>query len=482
MMGQLEFKHLNSRLCVCVEGLISMESLTKEQTRIVDEFAEKHHVSKETSLRFLLGRKWDRDRADTLLCNYLNLIEEKKFKEMSINEIFDEMATGKLAILSTKAKDGTAILVINAKNHQPGTFSDADTLKLSYFMAELMTRDTETQKNGITILCNMEGLNWEQSDYGFYRDVVQMFQNNFPCRVKNVIVFSPPWWIQFLVGLINPFLKPKMRERIHMEVEREALLAWIDKESLPEELGGLYHYDHELFMKKQMAKAAKAKVTGLMSTTATHDDDDESLDEVEFKNDKIVENSGDDDDDTMIFDDNLAGELVEEREKAVRELDAAIKKRRASISSQQQQQPSIDFAKLARSKAARLSASLPDSMPLITPIASSNDDDGIDDGFQPPKQKEHDTPANTVIIETSVIINTNSIAEQAVDDNQPPIEPQQPKGMMMLSDDEDNTNNKDDMQSSKQPADLNLAPSLQSTIKPRRRMSAKKPRPSALQM
>ena len=69
----------------------------------------------------------------------------------------------------------------------------------------------------------------------------------------------------------------------------------------------------------------------------------------------------------------VAQELVQERLKAVAELDAAIEKRRASLSVQQQNTP-IDFARIARCKAARMSLSLSDALPfgLATPVAGAD--------------------------------------------------------------------------------------------------------------
>lgn len=412
-----------------------MENLTKEQDNIVKNFSEQHEVSNEISLRFLLGRKWDKDRADTLLDNYIKLKTEKAFEKLTVSEVMDELQTGKLKILGTKAKDGSAILMIDAVKHTPGQFSDSSTLKLSFYMAEVITQEVETQRDGITVLCNMDGLNWEQSDYAFYRDVIQLFQNNFPCRVKNIIVFRPPWWIKMLIGFVSPFMKPKMRNRIHMESEIEKILDWIEEANLPSEFGGTFTYDHDAFVKRQLAKASTAKIAGIMGKK-----EENHLEEVPL-------------DDKVTVDETLAGELVEEREKAVKELDAAIQKRRQSLTSQQRP---IDFTKLARSKAARMNMSLADTMPfsisMVTPQAP------------PPSKESREEIVDVETIETSKQEETSIV--------EPP--PPQPTGFLQLSDDEVDVEKVDDTQ---------LAPEGdQKRISKRRSKDGKKKRPTAIQM
>ena len=54
-----------------------------------------------------------------------------------------------------------------------------------------------------------------------------------------------------MVKMVSPFLKQKMRERIHI-VEEGELEGWIEKDQLTVELGGTFQYNHEDFIQKQM--------------------------------------------------------------------------------------------------------------------------------------------------------------------------------------------------------------------------------------
>ena len=333
-----------------------MEDLTKVQREIVEEFAKKHEVSTEIALRFLLGRKWDRVRADELLTNYLAMRKQRSFEQLCVNDVLEELNTEKLTIPGSCAKDQSSLLMINAMKHEPGKYAWDDTLRLAFFMAETITSEVKAQENGISIICNMEGLTWEQSDYTFYRDTIQLFQNNFPCRVKNIFVIKPPWWISFLIEFVKPSMKPKMRERIHCEDDKAVLLEYFEKDALPVELGGSLEYSHDAFVKRQMAKASTAKITKLISTKPL----EEEL--------KAIEEELEEGDAPIVVNEELASELIDEREKAIKELDMAIKKRRSSLNNQRKP---VDFTKLARSKAARLSVSLADSMPL--PVGEAMD-------------------------------------------------------------------------------------------------------------
>lgn len=450
-----------------------MDALTKVQQTIVEEFAAKHQVSLDIALRFMLGRKWDRDRADVLLANYKRLKEEKGFDQLTVNDVMEELKTGKLSILGSKAKDGSTLLMIDALKHTPGQFTNDSTLRLSFFMAETVTSSVDAQRDGITVICFMEDLNWEQSDYAFYKDVVQLFQDNFPCRVKNIFVFSPPWWISLLIKVVSPSMKPKMRERIHIVTERESLLEWIDKDALPVELDGHCKYDQESFIRRQMAKASTAKITGILSG-------DNQLDEVDL--------GGDDADGKMAVTEELAEELVEERERAVEELESAIQKRRASLTAQQ---TPIDFTKLARSKAARLTVSLADSMPVVTPIVPPAiesmhitqveseseilDVETVTPDEQPQQQQQQSPEEHHITLETIPEEETAAAG----------------KGFMDFSDDDDDDRGKGEEQDA--PVDVEkidddeakevVEEEEDATQKPKaRKRGSKRPRPAAIQM
>lgn len=454
----------------------NMESLTKVQQTIVEEFAAKHQVSLDIALRFLLGRKWDRDRADTLLANYKKLREDKGFDHLSVTDVLDELKTGKLTILGSKAKDGSTLLMIDALKHTPGQFPDESTLKLSFFMAEAVTSTVDAQRDGISILCFMEDLTWEQSDYAFYRDVITLFQDNFPCRVKNIFVFSPPWWISMLIAFASPYMKPKMRERIHIVTTRESLLEWIDINSLPKELDGELSYDHDAFIRRQMAKSSTAKITGILSGNTTAD-----MEEIDLST-----SSGQVADQASVSEE-LAKELVEERERAVEELEMAIRKRRSSLNSQQ---APIDFTKLARSKAARLTVSLADSMPVVTPIAA------------PPLEtfEKVDIGSESEILDVETVNSEDEtlpyIADKSEDEQHVTLLETIPeeriiasKGLMELSDEDEEKA----VHTSKQELDEHVdverldeddsKQELQTMEKPKsRKRGSRKPRPTAIQM
>lgn len=432
-----------------------MESLTKVQKTIVQEFAAKHQVSTEVALRFLLGRKWDRDRADTLLSNYAKLKTDNGFENVTINDVMEEFKTGKLSLLGSKAKDGSTLLFMNGLKHTPGQFTEDSTLKLSFFMAETVTSTVDAQRDGITVICYLEDLNWEQSDYAFYKKVVQLFQDNFPCRVKNIFVFSPPWWISMLIAFVKPVMKPKMRDRIHIVTDREALQEWIEKEALPVELDGECKYDQESFIRRQMAKTSTAKITGLLQMESVELREDDSTEELDVT-------------------DDLAEELVEERERAVEELEAAIQKRRSSLTSQQ---APIDFTKLARSKAARLTVSLADSMPVVTPVA--------------PIEDYNHSESESEIVDVETITPVEQAAETLPADKEHPTletipeekSPSPVRGFMDFSEEDEGAGDREedgnvDVEKLDEEDDK-----PEPTAKPKaRRRTSKKPRPTAIQM
>jgi hypothetical protein len=161
----------------------------------------------------------------------------------------------------------------------------------------------------------------------------------------------------------------------------------------------------------------------------------------------------------------LAEELRAERERSVDEIGAAIERQRGRSNSVSGEP--VDFTRLARSKAARLSVSLPDSMPLVTPIVGV-----IENG--PIKEEADGGTEDDVDVET--------VVEESEGEKESP----EKSGYLTLSDDEDDHDSDDedddavvDVESvEKEPTP---EPEPDPEPKPRKR-GTKKPLPTPIQM
>jgi hypothetical protein len=93
-------------------------------------------------------------------------------------------------IPGSRDKDDCTIFVLNVKDSIPGADKAEDILRLAFYLSEVALASMRTQRRGITILTNMEGLAWANYDREFQRMVLDFFQvrsSNQPSSDTSII-------------------------------------------------------------------------------------------------------------------------------------------------------------------------------------------------------------------------------------------------------------------------------------------------------
>lgn len=318
---------------------------------MVNEFMEAHpEVDRSVALKFNLGRKFIPERVEECYQSYQKTVLEHHFENVTAADVLNEMRTQKMYIPGTRDRNGAALFIINAAKHVPGQYDNEQTLKLAFYMGELLTSSPKTAQVGVTIISNMDGLEWANFDNQFQRNIINFFQANIPARVKNIILYRSPWWVSMLVKMVSPFLKQKMRERIHICDEGD-LLQFVEPDQLPSNLGGTFDYDHEAFLKREVAKVPSAVITGTAARPTTE--------EVVAAEAQRQPPPGT----VMLVSDEMAQRLNEERERVLHELDEKIRRRRESL---KEHTLPLDISKLLRSKTKRMTLDT-SAMPTMEP-------------------------------------------------------------------------------------------------------------------
>lgn len=204
-------------------------------------------VEREVAIKFLKGKKMDVDRAHKLLTNYQNMIRVRHFEKVTVKDVAEELRTGKMYIPGGTDRNGAQIVVIDATKHDPTKFSHEETIRLAFYTGQKATENPAVWDHGLTLLVNMSGYTWVQWDLALQRQILSLFTENIPARVKNILLFDPPWWIATIVRLVSPFLKEKMRNRLQI-VNKDRLRNFIDATHIPIVFGGNCMYDHEAFV------------------------------------------------------------------------------------------------------------------------------------------------------------------------------------------------------------------------------------------
>ena len=193
---------------------------------------------------FLRARKYDVERAFTLLVNYdyfrgkhANLVEGTTFEmvrpilEKGIIRIFgDRDSQGRRMIMFRPAQ-----LFENNKRHEDG-------IRTLIFVLDRLIEDEETQVNGFVFINNFEGMSAAKvimSDKSHVSVVMAIFQDAFPARFKAFHVVNNSTIFRIVYALMKPFMREKMRQRYHMHgSDRESLFAVLPKVDVPSDIDG----------------------------------------------------------------------------------------------------------------------------------------------------------------------------------------------------------------------------------------------------
>jgi hypothetical protein len=76
------------------------------------------------------------------------------------------------------------------------------------------------------------------------KKVMDSIQNHLPQRMAAIILVNAPWYVRFLVAMVRPMLKPKLRKKIHV-VSTEGLSEWFTPEQLPTIYGGQFELNNQ---------------------------------------------------------------------------------------------------------------------------------------------------------------------------------------------------------------------------------------------
>lgn len=232
-------------------------TLTPKQEAIVSAFmAQYPDASRSTAVKFCFGRKFELERIFPLYEAYKKRVQERHLENVTIVDVLDELRTEKMYLPGSRDRQGAALFVVRAGSHVPGQFPKESTLRLAFYMGERVTESLKTQKNGVTLLIDLDGTEWASFDANFMAEIIDFFQNHIPAAVKNILIWRAPWWIKSAIRVVSPFLKEKMRQRIHLCDNLHALQEYIDEQQLPSAFGGSLEYDHDSFIRRELSKTS----------------------------------------------------------------------------------------------------------------------------------------------------------------------------------------------------------------------------------
>lgn len=212
---------------------------------------EKSVVLSNTEDRFLLmflrARKFDVDKALQLYVNYhvfrhkhSNMLGDLNFK--SVEQVLHSEV---IRVIDARCLDGSKVLCVCPRNWDSVNVPFVDNFRATFLVLDKLIQDEETQINGFSVVYDFTGsslmsmLKVAQSELITKGILIELLQEAFPARFKGVHLVHQPWYVSMVLSVIKPFMKQKLRDRIHIHgSDFESLHKYIEAQYLPSELGG----------------------------------------------------------------------------------------------------------------------------------------------------------------------------------------------------------------------------------------------------
>ncbi|XP_067665575.1 alpha-tocopherol transfer protein-like [Haliotis asinina] len=195
-------------------------------------------------MKFLRARKFDQERTYLLIMNYYTMKKENEaiYANMTPKYIKPLLDTQIVTVLPKPSKLGETVVVFRAGRWDPDTYPMEDIFRASFLVNSAVVESEEAQVNGVRYINDLADFGWKQAkkfNKEFANKFSTLIQDAFPMRVKGIHYLHQPSVFDYVFSIIKPFLKEKLRKRLHFHGENvEGLHDFIDPEDLPEEYGG----------------------------------------------------------------------------------------------------------------------------------------------------------------------------------------------------------------------------------------------------
>lgn len=204
-------------------------------------------LDKETWLiRFLRPCKFYPDSAADLVRRYYQFKRKHAhlFDNLMPSNAKAPLEQNLLTVLPQRDQDGRRVLILRlGRNWNYKTCSLDDVFRGAVLFIEAAMLEPKTQICGAVVMFDLEGMSLQQAwqfTPPFAKRIVDLLQDAIALRIKGVHVVDQPKIFNMVFALFKPFLREKLRSRIHMHGnDRASLHSHISPKCLPPRYGGL---------------------------------------------------------------------------------------------------------------------------------------------------------------------------------------------------------------------------------------------------
>ncbi|XP_065226855.1 alpha-tocopherol transfer protein-like [Planococcus citri] len=217
-------------------------------------------------LKFLRARKFDTDRAFQLLKQYFTVRKNNPalFSDLLPSKHSKLLDMGAQAVLNERDANGSKIYVFRLKNCDMTAITVEDIFKTNLIALEILSLEPETQIAGMTALIDLNGFTVKQhlkllSPY-IAKWSINLIQESFPLRFCAFHVINQPIYFDAIFATIKPFMKRKLKKRIHFHgANMTSLYENFNKDLLPVEYGGNQILDTSAWKNRLLSKESMFK-------------------------------------------------------------------------------------------------------------------------------------------------------------------------------------------------------------------------------
>ncbi|XP_042876706.1 clavesin-2-like [Penaeus japonicus] len=209
-------------------------------------------------LRFLRARKFRVGDAFLLLCRYFEYRQRHRelFRGLNVGGggegggangggttgIQAALLDGLPGVLAERDPCGRPVIVLLASNWDHSRYDVRVVYQAVLLTLERLVEEESVQANGVVAILdwsNFPARLTTSLSPKLLRLMLDGLQDAFPLRLGAIHLVNQPWYVEAALGLARPFLKEKLRSRIHVHGNNLATLhAQVPPRLLPAELGG----------------------------------------------------------------------------------------------------------------------------------------------------------------------------------------------------------------------------------------------------
>lgn len=159
--------------------------------------------------------------------NYYNFKlkhDEKIYNDLRPSKERNIFQQNILTVLPNRDEYGRRVLIIELGkkwNHHECTLDEVFKGCVLYLEAAML--EPTSQIAGAVVIFDMDGLSLQQTckfTPSFAKMVVDWLQDAMPLRIKNIHIINQPFIFNAVFNLFKPFLRPKLRNRVNVDLER----------------------------------------------------------------------------------------------------------------------------------------------------------------------------------------------------------------------------------------------------------------------